>query len=271
VAGDEPLRAHIEALVRAGTLRRKTAAVQLEAEIRRREEVLRQTFRRYVSPRVADKILEDAQLRDTLLATADARARAVVLFADLRGFTSISEQLEPTHVVPLLNEFFSLLTEITFRHEGTVFHMAGDCLMLGFGVPLEQADSAQRAVNAAREMLTGFGALASSWKERYKVEAGLGIGINEGDVVAGNIGSSSYMNYTIIGDTVNIAARLCQRARAGEMLFSGALKRCLDAKGMDVGATPLPPLQLRGRSHPIDIFCVPLQTRVQLHAEPVAA
>ena len=79
------------------------------------------------------------------------------------------------------------------------------------------------------------------------------------------------MNYTIIGDTVNIAARLCQRARAGEMLFSGTLKRSLDADGLDVGATALPPLQLRGRSHPIDIFCVPLEKRVQLHAEPVAA
>ena len=87
-------------------------------------------------------------------------------------------------------------------------------------------------------------------------------------MVAGNIGSSSYMNYTIIGDTVNIAARLCQRARAGEMLFSSTLKRSLDAHGMDVGATPLPPLQLRGRSNPIDIFCVPLETRVQLSAEP---
>ena len=138
---DEPLRAQIEALVRAGALRRKTAGARLEAEIRRREEVLRQTFRRYVSPRVADKILEDAQLRDTLLATAELRAHAVVLFADLRGFTSISEQLDPRRVVPLLNEYFSLLTDITFRHEGTVFHMAGDCLMLGFGVPLEQPDS----------------------------------------------------------------------------------------------------------------------------------
>src|SRR5277367_3022279 len=98
--------AHIEALVRAGTVRRKTAAVQLEAEIRRREEVLRQTFRRYVSPKVADKILEDAQLRDTLLATADTRAHVVVLFADLRGFTAISEQLEARSVVPLLNEYF---------------------------------------------------------------------------------------------------------------------------------------------------------------------
>jgi len=268
---DESLRAHIEALVRASALRRKTAAVQLEAEIRRREETLRQTFRRYVSPKVADKILEDSQLRDTLLSTADVRAHVVVLFADLRGFTSISEQLEPHDVVPLLNEYFSLLTEITFRHDGTVFHMAGDCLMLGFGVPLEQPDSPQRAVRAAGEMLSGFGALAESWRERYHIEAGLGIGINEGDVVAGNIGSSAYMSYTIIGDTVNIAARLCQRARAGEMLFSSALKRSLDARGVDVGATPLPPLQLRGRSHPIDIFCVPLETRLNVSSAPLAA
>jgi len=271
VAADEPLRERIEALVRAGALRRKTAAVQLEAEIKRREELLRQTFRRYVSPRVADKILEDSQLRDTLLAPTDARAHAVVLFADLRGFTSISEQLDPHRVVPLLNEYFSLLTEITFRHEGTVFHMAGDCLMLGFGVPLAQPDCAERAVRAAREMLASFGALARSWKERYQIEAGLGIGINEGDVVAGNVGSSSYMSYTLIGDTVNIAARLCQRARAGEMLFSSALKRSLDAHGLDVGATALPPLQLRGRSHPVDIFCVPLARRLQVTPDPLAA
>jgi adenylate cyclase len=269
VSTDEPLRAHIEALVRAGSERRKTAAARLEAEIRRREQLLRETFRRYVSPRVADKILADAQLRDTLLATADARTHAVVVFADLRGFTSIAEQLEPHSVVPLLNEYFSLLTEITFRHEGTVFHMAGDCLMLGFGVPLEQPDSARRAVRAAREMLESFRALARSWKERYGVDAGLGIGINEGDVVAGNVGSASYMNYTIIGDAVNVAARLCQRARAGEMLFSRALKQSLDAEGLDIGATPLPPLQLRGRSSPIDIFCVPLGTRLQLSPEPV--
>jgi class 3 adenylate cyclase len=252
-------------------VRGKTAVAQLEAEFRRREEVLRQTFRRYVSPRVADKILADSQLRDTLLSTADSRAHVVVVFADLRGFTAIAEQLEPNSIVPLLNEYFSLLTEITFRHEGTVFHMAGDCLMLGFGVPLEQPDSAQRAVWAAREMLGGFGELSRTWKQRYGIEAGLGIGINEGDVVAGNVGSAAYMSYTIIGDTVNVAARLCQRARAGEMLFSRALKQSLDAHGVDVGATPLPPLQLRGRSHPIDIYCVPLQNRLQLRVEPASA
>ena len=272
---DEPLRARIEALLHATSVRKKKAAAQLEEEIRRREETLRQTFRRYVSPRVADKILADAQLRDTLLApagpAAEARAHAVVLFADLRGFTSIAEQLDPQRVVPLLNEFFSLLTDITFRYDGTVFHMAGDCLMLGFGVPLAQPDSAQRAVSAAREMLARFAELSRSWRERHQIEAGLGIGINEGDVVAGNVGSSTYMNYTIVGDTVNIAARLCQRARAGEMLFSSALKRSLDAHGFDVGATPLPPLQLRGRAHPIDIFCVPLGHRMQLAVSPAGS
>lgn len=266
---DESLRARIDELVHAGAVRRRIAAAQLEAEIRRREEVMRETFRRYVSPRLADKILEDAQLRDTVLCSSDVRTHAVVLFADLRGFTSISEQLEPREVVPLLNEYFSLLTEITFRHEGTVFHMAGDCLMLAFGVPLEQPDSARRAVTAAQEMLTRFCDLAFAWKERYSIEAGLGIGINEGEVVAGNIGSSAYMSYTIIGDTVNIAARLCQRARAGEMLFSRAVKRSLDAQGCTVHATALPPMQLRGRTNPIEIYCVPIENRLQVNVEPV--
>ena len=261
---------NIEELVEAGAVRRQLAQAHLKAEVRRREEVLRRAVLRYVSPTLAEKILEDVQLRETLLSADDLRAHAVVLFADLRGFTGLSERLEARQVVPLLNEYFSLLTEITLRHDGTVFHMAGDCLMLGFGVPLEQPDSARRAVRAAQEMLHSFAALAGSGRERYEVEAGLGIGINEGDVVAGNIGSSSYMSYTLIGDTVNVAARLCQRARAGEMLFSRALKQSLDELGFDVGATALPPMQLRGRSGAIDIYCVPAAPRLQITEAPVA-
>jgi class 3 adenylate cyclase len=266
VSADGSLKTRIEALLRAGAVRGKVAADQLEAEIKRREEVLRRTFRRYVSPKLADKILEDAQLRESLLMAAEVRTHAVVLFADLRGFTSLSEQLAPHEVVPLLNEYFSLLTEITFRYEGTVFNMAGDCLMLGFGVPLEQPDSCARAVQAAREMLDGFALLAQNWKSRFHIDAGLGIGINEGDVVAGNVGSPSFMSYTIIGDTVNVASRLCQRARSGEILFSRTFKQSLDAHGLDIRATELPPMQLRGRSNPIDIFCVPLQTRMHVSA-----
>jgi class 3 adenylate cyclase len=144
--------------------------------------------------------------------------------------------------------------------------MAGDCLMVGFGVPLEQADGPERAVRTAQEMLVRFGALAQTWKARHDiVDTGLGIGINEGDVIAGNVGSALYMNYTIIGDTVNVASRLSQRARAGEVLFSRAVKRSLDARGYDTGALELPPITLRGRSSPIDIYCVPREKRLTLH------
>ena len=269
VSGDvscELLRARISTLVRASAARRALASSQLSEEIRRRED-LRQMFRRYLSPRLADRILGDVELSSTLLAGYDLRARAVVLFADLRGFTSIAERLTPDAVVTLLNEYFSLLTDITFKHDGTIFHMAGDCLMVGFGVPVVQLDAPERAVRACREMLDRFGALAQTWKEQHEIEAGLGIGINEGDVIAGNVGSAAYMNYTIIGDTVNVASRLCQRARAGEMLFSRSFKRSLDERGVDVGALELPPMTLRGRKTPIDIYCVPIEKRLDTSPE----
>jgi adenylate cyclase len=263
--GDSVLLARLEALARAGSRRRKVAATARNTEERRGEQ-LQATFRRYVSPQLADRILDSSRLRDSILTATDIRAHAVIMFADLRGFTSISERLSPHEVVPLLNEYFSLLTEITFQHEGTVFHMAGDCLMVGFGVPFEQSDSPQRAVRAAQEMLDRFAVLADSWRARLNIETGLGlgIGINEGDVVAGNVGSAMFMSYTLIGDAVNVAARLCQRARAGEMVLSRALKRSLDECGHDINAVELPAMTLRGRTTPIDIFCVPITKRLHI-------
>jgi class 3 adenylate cyclase len=258
----------LTALARLSSARRRAAEAALDAEVKRRE-AIRQTFRRYVSPQLADRILGDDNLRDSILASSDIRTRAVVMFADLRGFTGISERLSPHEVVPLLNEYFSLLTEITFQHDGTVFHMAGDCLMVGFGVPFEQSDSPERAIRTAQVMLDRFADLAESWRQRHQIETGLGIGINEGDVVAGNVGSAMFMNYTIIGDAVNIASRLCQRARAGEVVFSYALKRSLDARGLEIQARQLPPMTLRGRSTPIDIFCVPLARRLDLGDPPI--
>jgi adenylate cyclase len=267
-SGDTVLLARLEALARAGYRRRKIATDARNIDERRGEE-LQATFRRYVSPQLADRILDNSRLRDSILTASDIRTRAVVMFADLRGFTSISERLSPHEVVPLLNEYFSLLTEITFQHEGTVFHMAGDCLMVGFGVPFEQDDSARRAVNAAQEMLDRFAVLAESWRSRLNIETGLGIGINEGDVVAGNVGSAMYMNYTIIGDAVNVASRLCQRARAGEMVLSRALKQSLDVRGHDINAVELPAMLLRGRTSPIDIYCVPTPKRLHIvEAQP---
>jgi class 3 adenylate cyclase len=259
----EEFLVRINALLRISSTRRTLSAGRLEQEIRRREEI-RETFRRYVSPSLVDKILSDSALRQTALADRNTRVRAAVLFADMRGFTRISEQISPQQVVPLLNEYFSLLTQITFHHQGTVFNMAGDCLMVGFGVPLEQPDASVRAVNAARDMLSRFRGLALQWKHRLGIETGLGVGINEGEVIAGNIGSQAYMSYTIIGDTVNVASRLGQRARAGEMLFSESVKQSLEKAGLDVAPLPLPPLVLRGRSQPVEIYCLPIGERLDI-------
>ncbi|MGH8630004.1 MAG: adenylate/guanylate cyclase domain-containing protein [Burkholderiales bacterium] len=259
----EEFLVRVNALLRVSSTRRTLAASRLEVEIQRREEI-GDTFRRYVSASLVDQILSDSSLRHTALADRNMRVRAAVLFADMRGFTRISEQIPPMEVVPLLNDYFSLLTQITFQHQGTVFNMAGDCLMVGFGVPLEQHDASVRAVEAAREMLSRFRDLAQDWKRRLGIETGLGIGINEGEVIAGNIGSQAYMSYTIIGDTVNVASRLGQRARAGEMLFSESVKQSLEQARVNVVPLPLPPLVLRGRSQPVEIYCVPVDERLDI-------
>lgn len=251
----------VRSLLKASAARRQLAAEQLAEEVKRRE-LIRAAFRRYISPKLADQILASPELLDVMFAGTQTRAQVAVMFADMRGFTALSERLNPEAVVELLNQFFKLLTDITFEYEGTVFSMAGDSLLVGFGVPVAQEDGAERAILAAKLMLEKFASLADHWKQRHGVETGLGIGINVGEVIAGNVGSPSYMNYTIIGDTVNVASRLGQRARAGEMLFSEAVKRLLDQRGVDVGAMPLPSLVLRGRSSPIGIFCVPTGDRI---------
>lgn len=202
-------------------------------------------------------------------AEAYTRVRSAVMFADMRGFTSISERLAPAQVVPLLNEFFAMLTDTTLSHGGTVLNMAGDGLMVCFGVPEEQTDAPGRAVDTAREMLGRFAVMARVWKRRHGIETGLGIGINVGEVIAGNVGSDSYKSYTIIGDTVNVAARLSQRARAGEALFSSAVKRSLEETGRDLPVLELPALQLRGRASPVEIFCIPAVERLDFRPEAV--
>lgn len=257
----EEFLVRVNGLLRAAASRRQLAAEQLAEEVKRRE-AIRTAFRRYISPKVADRILENPDLRDSVLAAGNLRASAAVMFADMRGFTTISERLPPSEVVTLLNQFFGLLTDVTFEYDGTIFNMAGDSLLVGFGVPVEQADGPARAIAAARQMLLRLASYTDAWKALHDIDVGLGVGIHVGEVIAGNVGSASYMNFTIIGDTVNVAARLAQRARAGEMLFSEAVKRSLDGSGVDIAAMALPPIVLRGRSNPIDIFCVPSERRI---------
>jgi class 3 adenylate cyclase len=191
-----------------------------------------------------------------------ARVSGTVLFADMRGFTTIAERLSPDEVVPLLNEYFSLLSAITAEYGGTVFHVAGDGLMAGFGVPRAEADASARAVAAARRMISEFSCLAGDWKSRLGLDTGIGIGINSGEFIIGNVGAPERPSYTLIGDTVNVAARLMQRARAGEALFSRSVWQALESG--TAGFVELPPMVLRGRLRPVEIFCMPSGTRLDL-------
>ncbi len=186
------------------------------------------------------------------------------MFADMRGFMRISEQMEPDEVFPLLNEYFELLTRITLAHGGRVFHVAGDELMAGFGVPDPRDDAPCRALEAAREMLARFGAMAEEWRLRLGVRTGLGIGINAGDVIVGHVGSEGFRHYTMVGDTVNVASRLSQRARAGEALFSRSVMDAVSRHCAGMDCVELPALQLRGREAPVEIFCLPAASRVEV-------
>ena len=198
--------------------------------------------------------------------------RVTVLFADLRGYTGLAERLAPASILPLLDEFFGVLASATTLHGGKIFHMAGDGMMAGFGSQDSADDGAREALAAGHAMLLHFGALATRWRRELGIETGIGVGLHLGEVAMGMLGPPGKKSMTLVGDTVNVAARLCSRARAGEVLLSCTVAAALDIEGGDVPAReiyvgPIPVLQLpqfalRGRSAPLDIWCVPAVERV---------
>jgi adenylate cyclase len=197
-------------------------------------------------------------------------ARATVLFADLRGYTGMAERLPAVSIVPLLDEFFLILATATETHGGKVYHMAGDGMMAGFGV-VDADGGARAALAAGHAMLRGFAVVAARWRSELSIEAGIGVGLHLGEVAVGVLGPPGHRATTLVGDTVNVAARLCSRARAGEVLFSCTVAADLESHAAtpdtDVGATPflqLPQFELRGRRGPIDIWCVPAPQRLAM-------
>jgi adenylate cyclase len=198
-------------------------------------------------------------------------ARATVLFADLRGYTGMAERLSAVSIVPLLDEYFLTLANATEAHGGKVFHMAGDAMMAGFGVNDANGSGARAALAAGHAMLQAFAALAARWRSELSIDAGIGVGLHLGEVAVGMLGPPGQRALTLVGDTVNVAARLCSRARAGEVLFSctvaADLERQVTTPGTDMGAVPflqLPQFELRGRRGPIDIWCVPARQRLAM-------
>lgn len=190
-----------------------------------------------------------------------------VMFVDMRGFTRASAQLQPDGLVELLEGYFALVVDLTTAHGGRPCNMAGDGVVVAFGLDDAPTEPASQALRAARAVLDGWKTVAAGWRSRHDVATGLGIGIHLGPVLAGPIGPPSFRHDTVVGDTVNIAARLCQRARAGEALFSDAVRGApgIDALGLEMLA--LPPLQIRGRDAPLGMHCLPAPERLDLGAD----
>lgn len=190
-----------------------------------------------------------------------------MLFADMRGYTGLAEQLPPAQVVSILDEFFTMLTRVTVTFGGQVFHMAGDGMMAGFGIRDSRGLGARAALAASHAMLQSFAPVAARWRDEFAVVTGIGIGLHSGEVALGILGPPGNQAITMIGDTANVAARLCSRARAGEVLFSCAVAAALGTHDDDLGPgaqafLQLPQFELRGRTKLLDIWCVPALERL---------
>ncbi|MBK9031656.1 MAG: hypothetical protein IPL61_10035 [Myxococcales bacterium] len=211
-----------------------------------RERKIRGDLGRYLPAQLVDEIVAGKQD----LRLGGQRRPITVLFADVASFTSLVERLPPEHVVAMLNQLFTILTEIVFRHGGTVDKFIGDCVMAFWGAPAEQPDHAARAVAAAEDMLRWLEVGNEAWAAQYGVTINLAIGINTGDAVVGNFGSEARMEYTCIGDTVNVAARLEALARPQQILASRTTRDAApDGDYVGLGTHQVP-----GRAEPIELF-----------------
>jgi adenylate cyclase len=174
-----------------------------------------------------------------------------VLFADIRGFTSISEKEKPEKVVALLNKYFSVMTEIIFEHGGTLDKYIGDGLMALFGAPTASPEDALNAVKAAVTMQKRLGPLNEELRAEGLGTISMGIGLHTGEATIGYIGSDKRSEYTAIGDTVNLASRLESNAAGGQILMSEA---SVAASGNRIPVIAREPLTVRNRQQPVNVF-----------------
>lgn len=165
---------------------------------------IRSAFSYYVAPAVVNEMLKNPEK----LKLGGDKKELTVLFSDIRGFTSISEKMDPEELVKLLNEYLTEMTNIVFKHGGTLDKYMGDAIMAIYGAPLDQEDHAHRACSTALDMLKTLEVLNQKWEKEGKNRLGIGIGINTGFMMVGNMGSSQRFDYTVMGDAVNLGSRL---------------------------------------------------------------
>jgi adenylate cyclase len=228
-------------------------AVALEnasfAERIRREALTRSNFERFFTPQLAARIANAGEA----IRLGGEKRRVAVLFSDIRGFTALSETMNADVMAKHLTEYFTEMVECVFRHGGTLDKFIGDAVMAQWGAPLAEADDADRAVAAALDMMQELDVLNTRWRAEGRPELKIGIGINYGDAFAGNIGSERRLEYTVIGDTVNTASRLCSKAGGGEIIISEDCRRAL---ANPPALEELEPLVLKNKSQPVPAFRV---------------
>ncbi|MBI4470723.1 MAG: FHA domain-containing protein [Acidobacteria bacterium] len=212
-----------------------------------REALARAAYGRFMPQHVVEQILSAPES----VRLGGVNQVVTVLFADIRGFTPIAEKSRPEDVVRLLNQYFSLMTEIIFGHQGTLDKYIGDGLMAIFGAPYSSPDDPVNAVRAAMEMQRTVIQFNRGLVEQQLPEIKIGIGINTGEVTVGYIGSERRTDFTAIGDTVNLASRLESTAEPGQIRLSGSTRNLLPP---DIPTRPLGEIKVKGKSEPVAVY-----------------
>ena len=215
------------------------------------KERLKIGFARYVSQHVLEKI---AKGKGSAKLEGEKR-KVTVFFSDIRGFTHIAESMEPEKVVALLNEYFKIMLGIIFEHNGMMDKLIGDGIMAEFGVPLDDPEQEKNAVITSIEMYRALYKLKEKWKSEGKPNIDIGIGIHTGEAIMGSVGSEQRMEYTAIGDTVNVASRLQQVSKEGKypIIIS---QSTFNAVKHDFNYRALGPQTLPGRDHPVEAYAI---------------
>ena len=215
----------------------------------REKKKVRGAFQYYLTASVVNEILKDP----SKLKLGGDKKNLSVMFSDIRGFTSIAEKLTPEELVHLLNEYLTAMTDVVFKYDGLLDKYIGDAIMAVFGAPLEQPDHALRACRTAVDMMSELRRLREKWAAEGRPDVNIGVGINTGDMVVGNMGSQMRFDYTVMGDSVNLASRLegtNKEYKTNVIISEFTLEQIKD----EFFCRELDSVQVKGKKRPVRIF-----------------